>query len=267
MIFGTHHSPGWRHPLVRSAPSGMTNPRHGYDPNQPRVPAGHRDGGQWTHYGDGRNGEVASTGTEGAVPPASPFSKFDGWSIEELMRGERNTQPLQDDRSDFGWLRGTTDGSDEERRTVEGRGVERTSDQRILSDAIPDNYWISWADYAAGHHWMAKEIYNRYNFSEATRKVFSDATSGPLARQARSEMKTFRHVYDNAHRDYSRAVEDLLLRYMNDKMISAQQVTPDQAREILRAIRQSDDLRIQRYLQMIKTLGRIFRLHGVRGNE
>jgi hypothetical protein len=25
-----------------------TRPHHGYDPNQPRVPAGHRDGGQWT---------------------------------------------------------------------------------------------------------------------------------------------------------------------------------------------------------------------------
>jgi hypothetical protein len=217
--------------------------------------------------GDGRNGEVGSTGADGDMPPASPLSKFEGWSIEELMRGERNTRPLQDDRSGFGWLRGTADGSDEERRTIEGRGGERTSDSRILSDAIPDNYWIPWADYAAGHHWMAKEIYNRYNFSEATRKVFADATSGPLARQARSERQVFKHQFDNAHRDYSRAVEELLLKYMSDRMISAHQVTPDQAREIIRAIRQSDDLRIQRYVQMIKTLGRVFRLHGVRGNE
>src|SRR5262249_32601314 len=27
--------------------------RHGYDPNQPRVPAGHREGGQWTKSGGG----------------------------------------------------------------------------------------------------------------------------------------------------------------------------------------------------------------------
>lgn len=27
---------------------GIAGPHHGYDPNQPRVPAGHRDGGQWT---------------------------------------------------------------------------------------------------------------------------------------------------------------------------------------------------------------------------
>jgi hypothetical protein len=30
---------------------GGPRPHHGYDPNQPRVPAGHRDGGQWTRTG------------------------------------------------------------------------------------------------------------------------------------------------------------------------------------------------------------------------
>jgi len=29
--------------------------RHGYDPNQPRIPAGNSDGGQWTDKGDGEN--------------------------------------------------------------------------------------------------------------------------------------------------------------------------------------------------------------------
>jgi hypothetical protein len=29
-------------------PSSGPSPHHGYDPNQPRVPTGHRDGGQWT---------------------------------------------------------------------------------------------------------------------------------------------------------------------------------------------------------------------------
>jgi hypothetical protein len=50
MIFDTPHSPGWRHPLARAAiPDG--NRRSGYDPNQPRVPAGYPDGGQWTRIG------------------------------------------------------------------------------------------------------------------------------------------------------------------------------------------------------------------------
>lgn len=252
---------------MRAATAGMTNRGRGYDPNQPRVPVGHSDGGQWTREDNQDNTAVVSAATDGTLPPASPLSKFDGWSIDELMRGERNSPSRQDDRGGFVWLRGTADQSDGERRTVEGRGGERINDPRILSDVIPDNDWIPWADYAAGHHWMARRVYNKYNFSEATRKVFTDATSGPLARQARSERQAFKHQYDNAHRDYSRAVEEVLLKYMSDKMIGADQVTPDQAREIIRAIRQSDDLRIQRYVRMIKTLGRVFRLHGVRGNE
>jgi hypothetical protein len=48
MLFDTPHSPGWRHPLVRAATPGITNRGRGYDPNQPRVPAGDPDGGQWT---------------------------------------------------------------------------------------------------------------------------------------------------------------------------------------------------------------------------
>ena len=42
--------------------SDGTSPHHGYDPNQPRVPSGHRDGGQWTRTG-------------GSGAPASPRRK------------------------------------------------------------------------------------------------------------------------------------------------------------------------------------------------
>jgi hypothetical protein len=34
-------------------PGAAPAPHHGYDPNQPPVPAGHRDGGQWTRTGTG----------------------------------------------------------------------------------------------------------------------------------------------------------------------------------------------------------------------
>jgi hypothetical protein len=33
--------------------SHVAHGRHGFDPNQPRVPAGHSDGGQWTHANGG----------------------------------------------------------------------------------------------------------------------------------------------------------------------------------------------------------------------
>jgi hypothetical protein len=48
MIFDSPQAPGWAHPLARAETSGVGRRRRGYDPNQPRVPKGHPDGGEWT---------------------------------------------------------------------------------------------------------------------------------------------------------------------------------------------------------------------------
>ncbi len=48
MIFDSPQAPGWAHPLARAEISGVGRRRRGYDPNQPRVPKGHSDGGEWT---------------------------------------------------------------------------------------------------------------------------------------------------------------------------------------------------------------------------
>lgn len=60
MIFDTPQAPGWVHPLMRAATSGVGSRGRGYDPNQPRVPAGDPDGGQWTKTGgvDPRSNEL-----------------------------------------------------------------------------------------------------------------------------------------------------------------------------------------------------------------
>jgi hypothetical protein len=46
-------------------------PRHGYDPNQPRVPKGHPDGGQWTD--DNRSTDHALAGARFAAAERPPF--------------------------------------------------------------------------------------------------------------------------------------------------------------------------------------------------
>lgn len=75
MIFDSPHSPGWRLPLVRAATSGMRNRRRGYDPNQPRVPKGHPDGGEWTD--DDRWIGVQFAAAE--RPPIGPRGNFAIW--------------------------------------------------------------------------------------------------------------------------------------------------------------------------------------------
>ena len=172
-----------------------------YDPNQPRVPAGHSDGGQWTDK-----------------PSGGPIN-----------------------------------------------------DPRVISDAIPDNEWIPGADYAAGHHWYARHFYQNHQFSREVKSIFRNATSGPLIRrlysQRRQKWLSHGYGYDDPHRQYDRAVDELATKYMRDRGISAQQMTPDQANEVLDLIKKSPDPRIGPYVRMINTLHRFFRRFGPRGNE
>lgn len=50
----------------------LGNPGHHYDPNQPRVPAGHPDGGQWTRIGGQVGARVLDRGGE-ILSDVSPF--------------------------------------------------------------------------------------------------------------------------------------------------------------------------------------------------
>jgi len=172
---------------------------HGYDPSQPRVPAGHPDGGQWTNRG------------------------------------------------------------------VSGGSI---NDPRILSDAIPDNNWIPGADYAgAGHHYFPKASWRDLPLPAETRKVFDKAVSGPLAPKVWSKRsnKWLRHTYDEAHREYSAAVDELFRNYTRRRHIRSRRMTPEQAEKFIEAIHNSSDPRIRRYNAMIKILRQLYR--GGRGND
>jgi hypothetical protein len=160
----------------------------GYNPNQPRVSAGHPDGGQWT--GD------------------------------------------DDDLDDYDWA-------------IDVAGV--------------------------GHHWYARHFYRRYPFSRETRRVFRNATSGPLVSRLwsrrRNEWLVHGRGYDRAHREYDRAVDELMTRYMRERGITAQQMTPTQAHDVVELIKRSDDPRIRSFVRTILILRRFFRRYGPRGNE
>lgn len=175
----------------RSGPVGRG--ARGYDPNQPRVPAGHPDGGQWTDD-----------------------------DIDDLI----------DDLDDDGW-------------TVDIAGV--------------------------GHHWYARHFYRRYPFSRETRRVFRNATSGPLVSRLwsrrRNEWLVHGRGYDRAHREYDRGVDELMTKYMHERGITAQQMTPAQAQEVVDRIMKSDDPRIRSFVRTILILRRFFRIYGPRGNE
>jgi len=155
----------------------------GYDPHQPRVPAGHRDGGQWTDD----DGDLDD----------------DGWAVDVA---------------------------------------------------------------SVGHHWYARQFYRRYPFSRETRMVFRAGTSGPLTSELwskrRNEWIKHGRGYDRLHREYDRAVDELVNGYMRDRNISPQQMTPAQAREVVDLVQKSTHPHIQKFVRNIKTLRRHFLRYG-----
>jgi hypothetical protein len=187
--------------LMSGAKHGEASIRdeHSYDPNQPRVPAGHSDGGQWT-----------------------------------------NKAKIK---------------------------AERINDPRIISDLVPDNLWIPGAEYVAGHHWLARHFFENMPFSPETKRVFRNATSGPLGGRlwSRRRQGWLSHGYgwDRPHREYDAATKELTLKYMRDRGISAQAMTPVHAHEVVDLIKKSSDPRIEPYVRMINTLHRFRRRYGI----
>lgn len=76
--------------------------------------------------------------------------------------------------------------------------------------------------FAEGHHWVPKGIYEKRDFSKETKGVFDNAKSGPLADPRVNG-------YTTEHREYNRAVNQLLDAFLKTNDITEQQMTPVQA--------------------------------------
>jgi hypothetical protein len=196
--------------------------------------------------------------------------QINGLSIDELMRGVGIDAVKRGESSGRTIPWHEPDQPDEAPWNVEGDG-RVVNDPRIVSDATPDNQWLPDADYAGvGHHWVTQQFYRRMPFSRETKRVFRDATSGPIPLRAydQNRQTQFRHIFDQRHRQYNAALEEFVKSHMNSNGITAQQMTPDQARDILRAVRWANDPRIQSYNAMIKFLRGMYRFRtGGRGSE
>jgi hypothetical protein len=185
-------------------------------------------------------------------------SELEGLTIDELMRGGRASADRRSDplgRDDRGY-------DPHQPRVPAGHpdGGQWTEDEESLDD-------YGWVDVAGdGHHWYARQFYRRYPFSRETRMVFRAGTSGPLTPELwsrrRNEWIKHGRGYDRLHREYDRAVDDLVNGYMRDRKISPQQMTPAQAREVIALIQKSTHPHIQTFVRNIRILRRHFRWYG-----
>jgi len=116
-----------------------------------------------------------------------------------------------------------------------------------------------------GHHQIPRAIYKKLNLPEETRKVFEKSTTGPVPTRG--------HRWDDAHRRYNKAVEQLTQDYLRENNIQPEKMTPEQARSLIKAVRQSTNPAIRNYNMGIRMLQFLYRLRtgirggGVRGTE
>jgi hypothetical protein len=190
--------------------------------------------------------------------------RLEGLSIAELMRGDDKQGAPSDHQPRV--PAGNPDGGQWTSRPGAG-GAERINDPRVLSDATPDNHWIVGADYAAvGHHYTPRQLFRRLGVSLETRLAFEQAVSGPLGLRTVDPITRkviAQHAWDRAHREYNRAVGELFRMYLDGlqaRGITPGQMTPAHANEFRKLIFQSQDPRIQKYLERISLLRSLRRL-------
>jgi hypothetical protein len=146
------------------------------------------------------------------------------------------------------------------RWTLGGGGI---NDSRVLSDAMPDPI-VPWADYAAdGHHYVSRSVFGnpKYSLSPEALAVFETEKTGSLNVPESNR-------YDQMHRDYNRAVEESLDRFLKTNNIDPKQMTTEQAKAFAGQVKGSDDPRIRRFNMRIWMRESMYWLRrGVRGRE
>lgn len=116
-----------------------------------------------------------------------------------------------------------------------------------------------------GHHEMPRSIYNKWDLPPETRTVFEKSTSGTLPKGVQvgpdgTPIGNFWNGKDGPHGRYNDAVGELSNKYIEKNNIDLKKMTPDQARGLLKEIRESEDPRIRDFNNGLRNLRRIFRL-------
>lgn len=122
-----------------------------------------------------------------------------------------------------------------------------------------------------GHHEMPRAIYEKWDLAPETRQVFQDSTTGTLPKTrtpASPDGELRGHFWDGPHRDYNDAVKELSDKYLRENdIMETRRMSPDQARELLKEIRESDDPKIKDFNRAMRYIGRAYRGGTGRGNQ
>lgn len=96
---------------------------------------------------------------------------------------------------------------------------------------------------------MPEAVYNKWNLQPETRRVFRQATTGSLGATFRTSPEGPRtgNIWDSLHRAYNDAVKEVSERFfrVNNIKPDGSNMTPPQARAMLKEVSYSEDPRIR----------------------
>jgi hypothetical protein len=157
-----------------------------------------------------------------------------------------------DDPDHPGWPAGTPGGlggkfrpKDDGQESPDDRiRLAAEDDPNKASDATSEE-WVRYQKYGKSHHWVGWDVYKHFpKLPEETRKVFENATSGPLADQTVN-------WFNREHRAYDKAVVQAFKDFLKEKNTTEDRVTPEQADEFWRKMRWNSDPVIGSYNRKI----------------
>lgn len=114
---------------------------------------------------------------------------------------------------------------------------------------------------AVGHHYVPQSLWRSEPLPIDTRRVFDRATTGPIPGG---------HNYGDGHNKYNEAVRDMYEKWKTQTKIQCETMTPKQADDFVRLVKQSTDPRIRDFNHRIYQRiinGAFRRIPGVRANE
>ncbi len=229
-----------------------------YNPDQPRVPAGNPDGGQWTEAGavaSYRDPQILSdapdpTWAPGAHSAQGPRGR--GWSSGPVRINGQFHEPTPGQAvrltiAEFRW----NDAMSRVQRidpnwkprpgiesTVEGliRNLERETQE--AEDRIAESFRPNVPSPRGGHHWVPRAVFREFGLPPETMEVFEKSASGTLENNIVNR-------WGPPHAEYNKAVEEALEGFLARNAIAARQMTPEHARRFLEIVLKSHDPRIR----------------------
>jgi hypothetical protein len=225
-----------------------------YSPSQRRIPSGQPGGGRWTDE------EQGGGGGEGGVPMRTADAGAEGELSGDLVSGEAGPFAFSDeppslliDTTDWG----VNDINLADQEEIELPTIEVAWRGPPITDSWGDPYYNP-----GGHHELPHKLFDNWDLSPETRQLFNSATTGSLNGSIRTHpdgtpIGNYWNGPKGPHGQYNDAVTELANRFLTENDIAPSEMTPEQALELLRQIRESDDPRIRDFNRMMRLLRRL----------